>query len=107
LNEGTDLYTFNGSASKTLNIVSGNNITFTSNSGKLTIAAIDTTYKATDGIKLEGGYFKHINSVTAKTTYGSTGTTASANGGVITLTDVQYDKHGHITKSVDRNITLS
>lgn len=106
-NEGVDLYTFNGSTSKTLNIVSGNNITLTSNSGKLTIAAIDTTYKATDGIKLESGYFKHINSVTAKTTYGSTGTTALANGGVITLTDVQYDKHGHITKSVDRNITLS
>lgn len=90
-----------------LNLVGGNNITLQNSSGEVTISAIDTTYKATDGIKLEGGYFKHINSVIAKTTYGSTGTTASANGGVITLTDVQYDKHGHITKSVDRNITLS
>ena len=90
-----------------LNLVGGNNITLQNSSGEVTISAIDTTYKATDGIKLEGDYFKHINSVIAKTTYGSTGTTASANGGVITLTDVQYDKHGHITKSVDRNITLS
>ena len=90
-----------------LNLVGGNNITLQNSSGEVTISAIDTIYKATDGIKLEGDYFKHINSVIAKTTYGSTGTTASANGGVITLTDVQYDKHGHITKSVDRNITLS
>lgn len=44
--EGTNLYTFNGSAAKTLNIVAGSNVTLTAATGKLTIAATDTTYSA-------------------------------------------------------------
>lgn len=42
--EGTNLYTFNGSAAKTLDIVAGSNVTLTAAAGKLTIAATDTTY---------------------------------------------------------------
>ena len=42
--EGADLYTFNGSADKTLAIKAGNNITLTADAGELTIAAIDTKY---------------------------------------------------------------
>lgn len=45
--------------------------------------------------------------ITAKTAYGSTATTASANGGKIIVTDVQYDAQGHITAAKDRTITLS
>ena len=37
--EGTNLYTFNGSAAKTLNIVAGSNITLTPSTDTLTIAA--------------------------------------------------------------------
>lgn len=37
--EGTDLYTYNGSAAKTLNIVAGSNITITKVAGQWTIAA--------------------------------------------------------------------
>ena len=37
--EGTNLYTFNGSAAKTLNIVAGSNITLTPSTNTLTIAA--------------------------------------------------------------------
>ena len=37
--EGTDLYTFNGSAAKTLDIKQGSNITLTAAAGSLTIAA--------------------------------------------------------------------
>ena len=37
--EGTDLYTFNGAAGKTLNIVGGTNITITKTSGQWSIAA--------------------------------------------------------------------
>jgi len=37
--EGTDLYTFNGSATKTLNIVAGSNITITKTSGQWSIAS--------------------------------------------------------------------
>ena len=53
------------------------------------------------------GTLNHSNSITAKTAYGSVATTASADGGKITLTDVQYDAQGHITGSTDRTITLS
>ncbi len=53
------------------------------------------------------GTLNHSNSITAKTAYGSVATTASADGGTITLTDVQYDAQGHITGSIDRTITLS
>lgn len=54
-----------------------------------------------------GIVLNHSNSITAKTAYGSTSTTASANGGTIKVTDVQYDAQGHITASTDRTITLS
>ena len=53
------------------------------------------------------GTLNHSNSITAKTAYGSAATTASADGGTITLTDIQYDAQGHITSSTDRTITLS
>ena len=49
----------------------------------------------------------HSNSVTAKTSYVDTATTANANGGTIKITDIKYDNEGHITGSQDRTITLS
>lgn len=67
----------------------------------------NTTYTAGAGLELSSTQFKHKNAVTAKTAYGSTATTASANGGSITVTDVKYDAQGHITGSTDRKITLS
>ena len=60
-----------------------------------------------NGLKVESDILKHSNSVTAKTSFGSTATSASANGGSITVTDVKYDSNGHITGSQDRTITLS
>lgn len=42
--EGTNKYTFNGSAAKSLNLVAGSNVTLTPAAGKLTIAATGTTY---------------------------------------------------------------
>lgn len=41
--EGTDLYTFNGSAGKTLDIKQGSNITLTAAAGSLTIAGVGDT----------------------------------------------------------------
>lgn len=40
--EGTDLYTYNGSAAKTLDIKQGSNVTLTAAAGSLTIAATNT-----------------------------------------------------------------
>lgn len=42
--EGTNLYTFNGSAAKTINVVAGSNVTLTPTAGQLSISAKDTTY---------------------------------------------------------------
>ena len=42
--EGTNLYTFNGSTAKTLDIKSGSNVTFSASAGVLTISSTNTTY---------------------------------------------------------------
>lgn len=42
--EGTNLYTFNGSAAKTINVVAGSNVTLTPTAGQLSISAKNTTY---------------------------------------------------------------
>lgn len=63
--------------------------------------------KVGTGLTMSSETLNHSNSVTAKTAYGSTSTTASANGGSITVTDIKYDAQGHITGSIDRTITLS
>ncbi len=84
---GTAAGTYNGSAAVTLNLKNGNGISISNSSGAIT--------------------FAHSNSIIAKTAYGSTATTASANGGSFTITDVKYDAQGHITGSTDRTITLS
>lgn len=63
--------------------------------------------KVGSGLTMNSETLNHSNSITAKTAYGSTATTASANGGSITVTDVKYDAQGHITGSTDRKITLS
>lgn len=63
--------------------------------------------KVGTGLTMSSETLNHSNSVMAKTTYGSTATTASANGGSITVTDIKYDAQGHITGSTDRTITLS
>ena len=69
----------------------------------------DTTYSSGNGITIDSNHkVNHSNSaITAKTAYGSTATTASANGGSITVTDIKYDAYGHITGSTDRTIKLS
>lgn len=63
--------------------------------------------KVGTGLTMSSETLNHSNSITAKTAYGSTATTASANGGKIVVTDVKYDAQGHITGSIDRTITLS
>ena len=60
-----------------------------------------------NGLKVESDILKHSNSVTAKTSFVDTATTAHANGGKIKVTDIKYDANGHITGSQDREITLS
>ena len=63
--------------------------------------------KVGSGLTMSSETLNHSNSITAKTAYGSTSTSASANGGSFTITDVKYDAQGHITSSTDRTIKLS
>ena len=80
------------------------NETLTINPGNkwLSVAANNSSTAGSDTFTIG-----HSASLTAKTSYGSTATTASANGGTITVTDIKYDEAGHITASTDRTITLS
>lgn len=76
--------------------------TFKTGNKWLTVAGTSSSTNGSDILTIG-----HSAGLTAKTTYGSTATTASANGGTITVTDVKYDEAGHITGSTDRTITLS
>lgn len=84
----------------------GKNTSFLRGDGTWVVPT-DHIYTAGTGLSLSSGQFSHSNSVTAKTAYGSTATSASANGGSITVTDVKYDAQGHIIGSTDRTIKLS
>jgi len=46
--EGTDLYTFNGSTAKTIDIKAGTNVTLTKSAGSVTISANDTAVGVTE-----------------------------------------------------------
>ena len=78
---------------------------YTTNQG--TVTTISTGSGLTGGDITTTGTISHSNSITAKSAYSLTATTASANGGTIKVTDLQYDACGHITASTDRTITLS
>lgn len=84
-------------------LTTGGSFTTNATSNKTITLAIG----AGAGLTVATNSIGHSNSVTAKTAYGSTATTASANGGSITVTDIKYDAQGHITGSTDREITLS
>lgn len=45
--EGTDLYTFNGSSAKTINLIGGTNVSIAKAAGSLTFSATDTNYYPT------------------------------------------------------------
>ena len=74
------LYTYDGSAAKTLNIIAGSNVSVTgTTAGNITIAATDTTYSAGTGISLSGTTFS--NSGVRSIATGSTNGTISVNTG--------------------------
>lgn len=90
--EGTNLYTFNGSAAKTLNIKAGNNVTLTAAAGSLTISSTygvatsssNGLMSSTDKAKLDGiaaGATANKGTVTSVATgVGLTGGTITSSG---------------------------
>lgn len=103
--EGTDLYTFDGSSAKTLDIKQGTNVTLTAASGSLTIAAKDTTYTANNGISLSGTTFSNsgVRSITAGTTANKL--VVNTNGINTTLTVNNVEKANAAGKIVASNIS--
>lgn len=97
--EGTNLYTYNGSAAKTLNIVAGSNVTLTPSANTLTIAAnlpdtIDAYTKIESDnryLKLDGGYMNVNASINFKHYSASVGGGGWAHAGI-----GFYDRSGDI-----------
>lgn len=71
--EGTNLYTYDGSTAKTLNIVPGTNVSFSTESGKLVITSTNTTYSAGTGLSLSGTTFYNagVRSISTGSTNGT------------------------------------
>jgi hypothetical protein len=61
------------------------------------ISAIDTTYTASAGIKLDGTVFKHNNSITSGTASEGGSARTLAYGGAFKIPSISYDAQGHIT----------
>ena len=97
--EGTNLYTFNGSAAKTLDIKAGSNITLSAGAGSLTISSsyTNTTYNAGSGLSLSGATFNHASSITAGTVSDGGSTRTLGWGGTFKIPSVTYNSTGHIT----------
>lgn len=96
--EGTDLYTYNGNAAKTLDIKQGSNVTLTTAAGSLTIAAKDTLYKLVVG----GSTATSAASTTNGNTYLRLLTTGNTAAGSFKITgsgatEVTSDASGNIT----------
>ena len=96
--EGTNMFTYNGSGAKTINITP-------SSIGAAASSAVKT-YSAGTGLSLSGTTFNHRNSITA----GNGGPTANKTltpGGNVVVPYFTYDAQGHITGRTNRTITLS
>jgi hypothetical protein len=100
----TSLFTYDGSAGKTLNIKASSNVSISTNTtnGEISISATDTQYTANNGISLnENNVFGHSNNISE-----GTAQTASAlltNGGTFNIPSITYDANGHI-KSVSSTV---
>ena len=104
--ENTNLYTYNGSATKTLDIKAGSNITLTAGTGTLTINSANTTYTAGTGLKLTSTEFSLSASGITSGTYGTNSTTTLTNGGTFIVPTYTVDTYGRITSGSNTTLTL-
>lgn len=122
--EGTNQYTFNGSAAKTLDIKAGSNVTLTAAAGVLTISSTNTTYpvatssanglmSSTDKSKLDG-IATGANNYSLPTATGSvlggvkTGSNITNSSGTISLTKANVVAAlGYTPPTADSNTTYT
>lgn len=79
-----------------------------SNQAFVNVPWSNTTYTASNGIKLSGTTFMHTNTAagSAASQTQTTTATVSANGGTFTVAQYSYDEQGHITESYNKTITV-
>jgi hypothetical protein len=122
--EGTNLYTFNGSAAKTLDIKAGSNVSLSATAGVLTISSTNTTYSvatssanglmsSTDKSKLDG-IATGANNYSLPTATGSvlggvkTGSNITNSSGTISLTKANVVAAlGYTPPTADSNTTYT
>jgi hypothetical protein len=92
--EGTDKYTYNGSTAKTLNIKPGSNVSFSTNSGELTINSsyVNTTYS------LSGALSSNNDSYTVTLTPSSGSATTATISKMVGATTSTAGKAGLVPK---------
>lgn len=90
--EGTNQYTFNGSAAKTLDIKAGSNVSLSATAGVLTIASTNTTYgvatSSTNGLMSSGDKSKLDGIAAGANNYSLPTATGSVLGGVKTGSNI-------------------
>lgn len=99
--EGTDLYTYDGSVAKSLNITAGSNIALSPSAGTLSISATDTRYKL-----IMGSSSSATSSVTAvtKDPWIRLLTNSNTNSGTF---QIKGSKGTYVTTDTDGNIIIS
>ena len=66
----------------------------------------DTTYKASDGIKLDVDTYKHTNSITAKTNVGGASNVTPGYGSTFNVPHFSFDAQGHITAANTHTVKI-
>jgi hypothetical protein len=103
--EGTDLYTFDGSTAKTIDIKGGTNVTLTDTAGSITISSVDTKYTAGTNLELNGTQFNHSN-VTRTDTETEEPETLDLSGSFEVVDSISTSATGHVTAVNTKTVTL-
>ena len=105
--EGTDIYTFNGSAGKNINIIAGTNISITKAAGSWTIASTGTGLNGTGYVKMSGTTVSYIASIPntdlANSSITVQGASVSLGGSVNVINGTGFIKASGTTISYDNS----
>ena len=101
--EGTDLYTFDGSTAKTIDIKAGTNVTLTDTAGSITISSVDTNYTAGTDLELDGTEFNHSDVTRSNTTSNES---PSLSGTFDVVSSVTTSDTGHVIGVNTKTVTL-
>jgi hypothetical protein len=101
--EGTDLYTFDGSTAKTIDIKAGTNVTLTDTAGSITISSVDTNYTAGTDLELDGTEFNHADVDRTDT---DSDENPALSGSFDVVDSITTSDTGHVTAVNIKTVTL-